>query len=125
MDKEINSEDFLKRIDFLLVKQGKKRADLAKNVGFSQQSYTDWKGRNTFPKVTILLECAEYLKTSVEYLITGKEKITYTDYEKLTLEEKRLIDNYRACSAEHKKSVSEICENFAEKNQEKKLQDIG
>lgn len=100
MDKEINSEDFLKRIDFLLVKQGKKRADLAKNVGFSQQSYTDWKGRNTFPKVTILLECAEYLDTSVEYLITGKEKITYTDYEKLTLEEKRLIDDYRACSAE-------------------------
>lgn len=81
--------------------------------------------RIVIPQIILIVKYNQIIFLNFFSKIAIAKKITYTNYEQLTQEEKRLIDNYRACSAEHKKSVSEICESFAEKEKTGRQQDIG
>src|SRR5574344_565447 len=109
---------FWDKIKTLIKEKGITQQILSEKMGYKPRTLENKILRNQIPDIIEIEKFADFLDTAVEYLITGKEKITYTDYEQLTLEEKRLVDDCMACSAEHKKSVSEIseiCESFAEK----------
>lgn len=54
-------------------KKGLKNSDVAKATGIPKQLFSDWKKRDSIPQAETLLKIANFLGTSVEYLITGKE----------------------------------------------------
>ncbi len=65
--------DFVERIDALLAAQHKTKIDLITTVGIPKQSIYDWRNRGTIPAADIALKIAQFLNTSVEYLLTGNE----------------------------------------------------
>ena len=66
--------DFVTRIDNLLTDQNKKRSDLYEYVKeINSHSMYDWLRRNTVPSANIAVKIAQFLGTSVEYLVTGKD----------------------------------------------------
>ena len=70
--------DFVTRIDNLLTEQNKKRSDLYEYVKeINSHSMYDWLRRNTVPSANIAVKIAQFLGTSVEYLVTGEEKDIY------------------------------------------------
>lgn len=78
---------FYERIEELLEAQHKTRKEMARTVGMAtQQVYTNSKSLGTIPRADIAVKIAQYLNTTVEYLVTGIEPTG--------IEPK---DKYRAC----------------------------
>lgn len=72
--------DFVERIDTLLAQQNKKRSNLYEAVTeINSHSIYDWTRRNTVPAADVAVKIAEFLNTSVEFLVTGKEKNIYKE----------------------------------------------
>lgn len=64
----------------LTKERGVKVVEIAKATGIPQSTFTDWKmGRVKSMKAETILAIADYLKVSVNYLMTGKES-KYTHY---------------------------------------------
>ena len=62
---------FNDRIDELLKLNKKTKVELAQYANISTQSFHDWKKRGTIPAADIALKIAEFLNTTVEYLVKG------------------------------------------------------
>ena len=66
--------ELYKRIDDLLIKRNVSQKDLSDFLGLSSaQVYSNWKQRNSIPSADVALKIAQYLNTTVEYLLTGSE----------------------------------------------------
>lgn len=75
--------DFVERIDNLLTVQNKKRSNLYEAVKeINSHSLYDWKRRNAVPAADIAVKIAQYLNTTVEYLITGQKYKAQNDIQK-------------------------------------------
>ena len=59
------------RMFALLDKQNKMAADLCKVIGVGTSQTTSWKKRNTDPPAKYLVQIADFLDVSLEYLLTG------------------------------------------------------
>lgn len=68
----MNGLKFVERIETILSKKGKSRADMSRELGIPYQSFSDWK-RRRIPSADICLRIGKYLGVPVEYLITGNE----------------------------------------------------
>ena len=76
--------DFVDRIDELLSHQKKNRNALYEDLNLSKNLIAQWKQRGTIPSADTALKIAQYLHTSVEYLLTGTESDEYeVKYENL------------------------------------------
>ena len=64
---------FIEQVDKLLSENGKTKIELARYAGISTQSFYDWKNRNTVPSADVAVKIAQFLGTSVEYLVTGED----------------------------------------------------
>ena len=64
---------FSERLDALIKERKTTQKALAEYAGVRYSSISDWKKDGSFPRADIAVKMAEYLNTSVEYLITGKE----------------------------------------------------
>lgn len=86
--------DLYTRIDTLLKERRLTQKDLSEYLGLSSvQIYANWKQRDTMPAADVAVKIAEYFGTSVEYLITGKEKDLYKGrFEKLVQDMQSVID---------------------------------
>ena len=58
----------------LLDEKGLKNADVARATGISHMTLSDWKRGKSVPKSDKMRKIAEYLNTSVNYLMTGNKK---------------------------------------------------
>lgn len=65
--------EFIDRVEKLIEKKGVTKKDFAAKIGITQQAIYDWKKRQTIPSADIAVKIANYLNTSVEYLVTGSE----------------------------------------------------
>ena len=65
--------DIIERIFDLLQKQGKTQSEFARFLDVRVATISEWKRRRCVPSVSIVAKIAEYLNTSVDYLVTGKE----------------------------------------------------
>ena len=73
---------FTERLDNSLKEMKKTKKELFAYVGISPQSFYDWKNRNTIPAADIAVKIAQYLNTTVEYLITGQKYKAQNDIQK-------------------------------------------
>lgn len=69
--------DFTERIEKLVKEKKIPKMKFYSDVGIGIQALTDWRKRNTIPAADIAVRIADYLNTSVEFLVTGTEKDTY------------------------------------------------
>ena len=87
---------FTERLDNFLKEKKKTKKELFDFVGISSQSFYDWKKRDTIPAADIAVKIAQYLNTTVEYLITGQkynlESDIQSDLLELTTENQKLKD---------------------------------
>ena len=70
----MSGAEFVQRINELVCKIDKPKADFYQYVGIAKNSLTNWSKRNTIPGADVAVRIAQYLNTSVEYLVTGKEE---------------------------------------------------
>ncbi len=85
---------FTERIDELLKKNMLKRQAMCEDLGITLTSVTDWKRRGTIPGADVCTKIADYLGTSVEWLVTGesREAPALTDSEREVIENMRDMD---------------------------------
>ena len=99
--------DTIDRINLLLAKKGKTGADLNKAIGVSNAVYSQWNTRKSKPSKKSIAKVAEYLDTTVEYLLgdfpeqkSEKEKPTTKIGDGFTKKEIELIQKLRAAKKE-------------------------
>ena len=62
------------KIEELRIKNGFTQEELAKKINVSRQSISEWEKGNSTPNIDNLILLSKILKTSLDYLITGKEE---------------------------------------------------
>jgi SOS-response transcriptional repressor LexA len=69
---DVSGEKIVRKIDALLKKAGLSRADACRYAKINPRAMTDWDKKGTIPASDTLFLIAEYLHTTVEYLLTGR-----------------------------------------------------
>ena len=64
---------FIERLDELIDLRDTTRQAVAKHAGLAKSTISDWARTGALPRADVAIKIAEYLGTTVEYLITGKE----------------------------------------------------
>lgn len=69
----------LKKLDdtlkLLSKKQGKSQLDLAKYLGYSKGAVNQWYSGLTEPNIETLIKISKFFNVSLDYLLTGEEKV--------------------------------------------------
>lgn len=82
-----------------------------KKIGIGTANGTYWKN-GSVPSSDIVVQLAEFLDITTDYLLTGKEDYT----KKLTDGEQKLLDNYGKLTEEDKKKASKMIEELADED---------
>ena len=69
-----NDDSFVGRIDALLKTKKKNRNDIYNDLSISKNLIGQWTQKGTIPSADTACKIADYLNTSVEFLVTGIEK---------------------------------------------------
>jgi transcriptional regulator with XRE-family HTH domain len=82
---------FIERLDELIELRNTSRQAVAEYAGLAKSTISEWSRTGALPRADIAIKMAEYLKTSVEYLIIGKE----TDNTPVIKELKKQLDMFQ------------------------------
>ena len=85
--------DFYNRIDSLIKSQKKSKEELTKVLGLSSvQVFYNWKNLKKVPDINTAYRIAQFLDTTVEFLLTGENK---QDKSEMILSDlQKIINNY-------------------------------
>lgn len=92
--------DLLKRVYQLMDKQDIKPTQLAKQLGMSTSTFTDWKNSKGSPSLKAVMQFAEYFDVSLDYLVYGKEHQTQNVLEISSPEDDALLDSFHKLTPE-------------------------
>ncbi len=104
----------IERVLQLLEIKKLKISDLCTYLDVPNGLISNWKVRGTDPPSKYILQIAQLLDVSVEYLLTGQEKITI-DITLVSNEEKELITNYRFLELEDRDLVFKLLKSISKK----------
>ena len=79
----VSGEKIVFRIDELLDKKGLSRPDACRYAKINLRAMNDWGKKGTIPAADALYAIANFLQTTVEYLITGKDGLSEGERELL------------------------------------------
>lgn len=109
MEKETNGNVIVRRIDSILVMKNDTRANLCRELGMKQPTFSTWLARGTMPKADELYQIAKYLNVSMEWLLYGE------DSGKLANDEILLLDKWRDLTADDKEEIMHMIDFKAQK----------
>jgi len=96
----ISGEKIVSRIDKIIGENTQiNRADACRYAQINVRAMTDWATKGTIPAADTLFLVAEFLGTTVEYLLTGKSADGFSQ------EERDLVLDYRGLSWDNKRHV--------------------
>ncbi len=110
----MNGMEFVRRIDGCLDNQGKKRAELLRDLNLPRNSITNWDSRGNIPAGDICMRIADYLGVGAEWLLTGRERETETsaptdgrrrlaeELESLAEEQRRILERIEGLAEEQR-----------------------
>lgn len=90
---------FMDRVEMILKQKKLTQKELAEELGLRRPSLSDWKKNGSVPAGDVCLKIANYLKVSVEWLISGKEG-------GLSKEESELLAQWSMLSSEQKNNIN-------------------
>lgn len=90
---------FMDRVEMILKQKKQTQKELAEELGLRRPSLSDWKKNGSVPAGDVCLKIANYLKVSVEWLISGKEG-------GLSKEESELLAQWSMLSPEQKNNIN-------------------
>lgn len=90
---------FMDRVEMILKQKKLTQKELAEELGLRRPSLSDWKKNGSVPAGDVCLKIANYLKVSVEWLISGKEG-------GLSKEESELLAQWSMLSPEQKNNIN-------------------
>lgn len=91
---------FFEKLEKEIQKNGITMNKLAKNAGFSQANTDRWK-KGSMPNTDALIKICKYLNISADYLLDLDENAPPP----MTEEEQELLEHFRQCKPDVKKSV--------------------
>jgi transcriptional regulator with XRE-family HTH domain len=90
----------------LLKEQGKTQQELANTIGVSKYKISEWKARKTASYMKHLDAISSYFGVTTDYLLGNEQKEKpATDSDRLTEEEKKIIDLLRKVPEEDRKML--------------------
>ena len=111
----ISGENIVSRIDKIIEDNNKiSRADACRYAKINVRAMTDWVKKGTIPAADTLYLVAEFLGTSVEFLLTGKNADGFSH------EERTLALDYRCLSGDNKRSVRVLIDSMLPASERKK-----
>jgi len=92
--------ELLERVYRLMNKQNIKPTQLAKQLGMSTSTFTDWgKGKGS-PSLKAVMQFAEYFGVSLDYLVYGREYQAQNIVEISNLEDEALLKSFHKLTPE-------------------------
>lgn len=85
-------DDFWDRVDKLLIEHNQYRRKLAEAIGVSESTVTTWHNSKIVPRADRAVLIAQFLDTSVEYLVTGENPAINQNYHLALRTMKEIID---------------------------------
>lgn len=111
----MTGKEFAERVDYLLKQRNQTRKAITNDLGISSSTMSSWAaGRGSIPNANVVAQIAEYLNTSTDWLISGKEK----QVAGLSAEEQSIIDKYRTLKRENQITVIDFINSLALLNQQ-------
>lgn len=79
--KNMNTKDFVNRLEMCCKQKGITRTQFAHDFGIPESTIRNWLRNGNFPSAKILYNMAQYFGVPMEYLLTGDEtKLDDTDF---------------------------------------------
>ena len=109
----MTGKELTERIDFCLNKRNQTRKALTADLGISSSTMSSWAaGRGSIPNANIVIQIANYLKVSLDWLLTGKEFSQFSlPSEVITLAEdiNRLPQEYQEIIRNNVEAYKALC----------------
>lgn len=90
----------LERIYQLMNKQGIKPTNLAKQLGLSTSTFTDWSKGKGSPSLKAVMQFSDYFNVSLDYLVYGKEDSPSNVLELSNQSDRELLDKFHSLTPE-------------------------
>jgi len=102
----------------LLIEKGLRPADVTRATGLSSVVFSDWKSGKSKPNTEKMVKIARFLNVSVDYLVTGDEKLKLdpNEYTHAT-EVRELVEYYTASSDDDKKVIWAVLDKYKKESQ--------
>lgn len=97
------------RIAFIRKELGYTQAEFAKEMGIGRMTLQRYESDTNYPDVPFMLKLAEDYEINFEWLLLGKG-FEGTNIDELTLNEKRLVKNFRKISQKSQDAIITILE---------------
>ena len=107
-------EYFIERLEKRLKFRNVSKSELAEKIGIRRPTISEWKKNGSIPAADICLKIAEYLGTTVEYLVTGKEKEPGSAA--LTAEEEEVLNVWEDLNDFQKNTIKTLLESYKKEN---------
>jgi SOS-response transcriptional repressor LexA len=107
--------DFSERLEILIKAKNTSQKAIAEYLGIRRPSISDWKNLGTIPGADTAIKLAQFFDVSVEYLITGKDKVG------LTPEQQNLLRNYNKLDKRDKETVLDLIETMLKKQNKEEI----
>lgn len=107
-------EYFIERLEKRLKFRNVSKSELAEKIGIRRPTISEWKKNGSIPAADICLKIAEYLGTTVEYLVTGKEKESGSAA--LTAEEEEVLNVWEDLNDFQKNTIKTLLESYKKEN---------
>lgn len=98
--------DFVVRIDESLKKNGKKRAEMLRDLNLPRNAVSNWYEHGNIPAGDICAKIADYLQVDTHWLITG------VDASKISAEEQELLQKWRILTDAEKNPIEVLINNY-------------
>ncbi len=98
------------RLKELRKERGLRQRDIADYLSITQMSYSYYERGLREPEIALLIKLAELFNVSVDYLIENENE----RLEKLTNDERRVMNKYRKLTSENKTRIEERIDVFLE-----------
>lgn len=98
--------EMIDRLNHLLQTQNISKSKLCDELNLSNNTFYKW-SIGQVPSATTLLKVAQYLNTTIEYLLTGQE-------EENTVEQKMLLQDFATLKPEYQSIILKNIEMFKE-----------
>ena len=97
-----NKEIFSANLLYYLAQKDVMQKDLAKHIGVSQATITDWIKMRTYPRMDKLQRTAEYLGVKMTDLVEPRNKVSSTDNKRVSDQEQVVLDLFHKVPDEKK-----------------------